>query len=145
MLRSNICDYADSCILVKGTITITGSGNDDSTRQADERDKGVTFKNCAPFTKCISRINNTDIDNAQDIDIVMPMYNLIEYSDNYSKTSGSLWQYYKDDPNDNLADSESFKSKVKITGKTPPDRNTKNFEIIVPLKYLSNFWKSLEM
>ena len=64
-------------------------------------DKGVTFKNCAPFTKCISRINNTDIDNAQDIDIVMPMYNLIEYSDNYSKTSGSLWQYYKDDPNNN--------------------------------------------
>ena len=62
-------------------------------RWADERDKGVTFKNCAPFTKCISRINNTDIDNAKDIDIVMPMYNLIECSDNYSKTSGCLWQY----------------------------------------------------
>ena len=67
--------------------------NDDAAKQADERDKGVTFKNCAPFTKCISRINNTDIDNAQDIDIVMPMYNLIEYSDNYSKASGSLWEY----------------------------------------------------
>ena len=83
---------------VKGRITITGAGDDATARQADEREKGVTFKNCAPFTKCISRINNTDRDNAQDIDIVMPMYNLIEYSDNYSKTSRSLWQYYKDDP-----------------------------------------------
>ena len=110
MLRSDLCDYADSYILVKGTITITGAGNDAAARQADERDKGVTFKNCAPFTKCITRINNTDIDNAHDFDIVMPMYNLIEYTDNYSKTSGSLWQYYKNDPNDNLANSESFKS-----------------------------------
>ena len=104
---------------MQGTITITGAGNDDATKRADERGKGVIFKNCAPFTKCISRINNTDIDNAQDIDIVMPMYNLIEYSDSYSKTSGSLWQYYKDDPSNNIADSESFKFKVKITGKTP--------------------------
>ena len=83
ILRSNLCDYADAYILVKGTITITGAGNDDATKQADERDKGVTFKNCAPFTKCINRINNTEIDNAKDIDIVMPMYNLTEYSDNY--------------------------------------------------------------
>ena len=73
------------------------------------------------------------------------MYNLIEYSDNYSKTSGSLWQYYKDDPNDNLANSESFESKIKITGKTPLDGNTKDVEILVPLKYLSNFWRTLEM
>ena len=145
MLRSNLCDYADAYILVKGTITITGAGNDDAAKRLDERNKGVIFKNCAPFTKCISRINNTDIDNAKDIDIVMPMYNLIEYSDNYSKTSGSLWQYYKDDPNDNLTDSESFKSKVKITGKTPAAGNTKDVEIIVPLKYLSNFWRTLEM
>ena len=145
MLRSNLCDYADAYILVKGTITITGTGADAAARQADERNKGVTFKNCAPFTKCISRINNTDIDNAQDIDIVMPMYNLIEYSDNYSKTSGSLWQYYKDDPNDNITQSESFKSKIKITGKTPAAGNTKDVEIIVPLKYLSNFWRTLEM
>ena len=98
---------------VRGTITITGAGNDAAARQADERNKGLTFKNCAPFTKCISRINNTNIDNAHDIDMVMPMYNLIECSDNYSKTSGSLWQYYKDDPNNNLTDSKSFKSKVK--------------------------------
>ena len=75
----------------------------------------------------------------------MPMYNLIEYSDNYSKTSGSLWQYYKDDPNDNITQSESFKSKIKITGKTPAAGNTKDVEIIVPLKYLSNFWRTLEM
>ena len=87
----------------------------------------------APFTKCISRINNTGTDNAQDIDIVMPMYNLIEYRDNYSKTSRSLWQYCKDDTKDDIVDSESFKSKVKITVKTPADRNTKNVEIIVPL------------
>ena len=75
------------------------------------------FKNCAPFTKCISRINGIEIDNAQDIDIVMPMYNLIEYSDNYSKTFGSLWQYYKDDPNDRITQSESFKYKIKIREK----------------------------
>ena len=117
MLRSNLCDYADAYIFVKGTITITGAGDDAAARQADERDKGVTFKNCAPFSKCLNRINNTEIDNAKDIDIVMPMYNLIEYSVNYSKTSGSLWQYYKDDPNDNLTDSKSFKYKVKITEK----------------------------
>ena len=145
MLRSNLCDYADSYILVKGTITITGAGANADARNADERDKGVIFKNCAPFTKSITRINNKDIDNAHDIDIVMSMYNLIEYSDNCSKISGSLWHYYKDDPNDNLANSESFKSKVKITGKTPDDGKTKDVEIIVPLKYLSNFWRTLEI
>ena len=75
----------------------------------------------------------------------MLMHNLIEQSDNYSKTSGSLWQYYKDDPNDSLADSESFKSKVKITGSTPAGGNTKDVEIIVLLKYISNFWRALEM
>ena len=90
MLRSNLCDYADAYILVKETMTITGAGNNDATKRSDERDKGVTFKNCTPFTKCISRINNTDIDNTQNINIVIPMYNLIEYSDNYSKTSENL-------------------------------------------------------
>ena len=87
MLRSNLCDYADSCLLVKGTITIIGAGDDAAARQADERDKGVKFKNCAPFTKCISRINNTDINNAHDIDIVMLIYNLIEYNDNFRSTN----------------------------------------------------------
>ena len=75
----------------------------------------------------------------------MPRYNLIEYSDNYSKTSESLWQYYKDDPNDNIADSKSFKFKVKITGKTPDNGNTKDVEITVPLKYLSIFLRTTEM
>ena len=83
MLRSNLYDNADSYILVKGTITVTGAGDNADARNADERGKGVTFKNCAPFTKCISRINRKDIDNVLDIDIEMPMYNLIEYSDNY--------------------------------------------------------------
>ena len=113
MLKSNLCDYADVYILANGRITITGERANGAARRADERDKGVTFKNWAPFTKCINRINNIEIDNAKDIDIGMPMYNLIEYSDNYSKPSGSLWQYYKNDPDDNMADSESFKYKVK--------------------------------
>ena len=92
-------------------------GDDSTATQADERDKGVVFKNCAPFTNCPSKINNTQVDNAKDIDIVMPMYNLIEYSNNYMKTSGSLWQYFRDKPDDNLANFESCKSKIKITGK----------------------------
>ena len=145
MLRFSLCDYADAYTLVKGTITITGAGDSARGRQADERNKVVIFKICAQFIKCISKTNDTKIDNAQDNDIVMSMYNLIEYSDNYSKISERLWQYYKDEPNDNLADSESFKSKVKITGKTPAAGNTKDVEIIVPLKYLSNFWRTLEM
>ena len=140
MLRSSLCDYAYAYIVVKGAITITGTGNDD-----DERNKGVIFENCAPFIKCISRINGTDIDNVQDNDIVMPMCNLIEYSDNYSKTSGSLWQYSKDDPNNNITQSESFKSKIKTTGKASTDGNTKDVEIIVPLKYLNHFWRTLAM
>ena len=144
MLRSNLCDYADAYTLLKGTITITGARND-ATKRLDERNKGVTFNNCAPFTKCVSRINNTDIDNAQNINIVMPMYNLIEYSDNYSETPGRLWQYYKVDPNNDITQSESFKFKAKITGKTPTAGNAKDAEIIVPLKYLSNFWRTYEM
>ena len=87
----DLCDYADAYILVKGTITITGEGKDADARRLDEKNKCVIFKNCAPVTKCISKINDTEIGSAQDIDIVIPMYNLIEYSDSYSKTSGSLW------------------------------------------------------
>ena len=145
MLKSSLCDYSDAYILVKGTITITRAGDNAAARQADERDKGVVFKNCVPFTNCISEINNTQVDNAKDIDIVMPMYNLIEYSDNYVKTSGSLWQYYRDERNSNLANSKLFKFKVKITGKTPAADNEKDVEIMVPLKCLSSFWRTLEM
>ena len=105
----------------------------------------MAFKNCAPFTNCINEINNAQVDNAKDIDIVMLMYNLIEYSDNYAKTTGSLWQYFRDELNDNLANSESFKSKIKITGKTPNNDNEKDVEIMALLKHLSNVWRTPEM
>ena len=84
------------------------------------------FKNCAPFTDCISEINNTKIDNAKDIDVVMAMYNLTEYSDNYSKTSQNSWQHYRDEPANRIQDSESFKFKIKITVNTPKYDNEKN-------------------
>ena len=145
MIRSNLCDYNNDYILVSRTITITGEGDDDAVKQLDEINKGVMFKNCTPFTQFISNINNAQIDNGRDIDVMMPMYNLIEYSDNYSKTSGSLLKYYRDDPNDNIAQSETFKSKIKVTVKNPADSNTKIVEIVVSLKYLSNFWTTLEM
>ena len=116
--------------------------------------KKVIFKNCAPFTNCISEIDNTQIDNAKYIDIVMSMCNLIEYSDNYAKTTGSLWQYCKDIParnnNNEITEftagntTDSFNFKAKITGQTGND-GTKDVEIMVSLKYLSNFWRTLEM
>ena len=90
MLRSSLCDFTYAYILVKVKITITGAGDDAAARQADERDNGVAFKNCASFTNYISEINNTNVDSAKDIDIVMSMYNLTEYSNNYSKTFRSL-------------------------------------------------------
>ena len=105
------------------------------------------------FTNCICEINNPQVDNAKDLDIVMPMYNLIENSDNYSKTSESLWQYCKDIPavdNNAIVDftdnnlTDSFNFKVKMTGQTG-DNGTKNVEIMVPLSYLSVFWRSLEL
>ena len=95
MLRSILCDYSDAYILVKGNISVSNTA---VAAAAINTNKKVIFKNRAPFTNCISKINKTQIDNAEYIDIVMPMYNLIEYSDNYSKTSGSLWQYCKDIP-----------------------------------------------
>ena len=153
MLKYSLCDYSDAYILVKGTIKITGNaglptGRSEAqllaARQAYDRNKGAVFKNCAPFTNFKIEINNTKIDNAKDIDIVMAMYNLIEYNNNYSKTSASLWWYYKDEPNDNLADSKSFKSKAKTTGSTPNNGNTNDVEIIVTSKYLSNFRELLK-
>ena len=96
MLRSSLCDYSDAYILVKGNITV--GNNAGAGVAANSTNKKVTFKNCAPFTSCISKINNTQIDNAGYIDVVMSMYNLIEQGDNYSKTSGSLWQYCKEIP-----------------------------------------------
>ena len=152
MLKSSLCDYSDAYIFVKGTITVNNTAAEGAA--ANNTGKKVILKNCAPFTNCISEINNTQVDNAKDIDIVMPIYNLIEYCDNYAKTSGSLWQYCLDKPavdnnnaivnfeEDNLTDSFNFK--VKITGQTGND-GTKDVEIMVPLKYLTNFWRNLEI
>ena len=117
MIRSDLCDYSDAYILVKETITVP---NTRTAAVPNNKNKNIIFKNCAPFTDCISKRNNKEIDHAKDIDVVLPMYNLIEYSDNYLKTSGSFWQYYKD---------ELFVN----------DDGTKDVQILVPLKYLSNF------
>ena len=84
LLKSGLCDYSDTYILVSGTITIDRAGADSNGKQLDERIKRVICKNCAPFSDYISEINNTQIDNAKDLDVVMPVYNLIEYSNNYS-------------------------------------------------------------
>ena len=92
MLKSSLYDYSDAQILVKGTITVNNTG---TAAAPNNRSKKVIFKSCAPFTNCISEINNMQVYNAEDIDIVMEMFNLIEYSNNFSKTSGSLWQYCK--------------------------------------------------
>ena len=152
MLKSSLCDYSDAYVHVKGTITVNNTAAADG--DANNTNRKVLFKNCSPFTNCISEINNTQIDNAKDIDIVMNAYNLLEYSDNYSKTSGSLWQYCKDIPavdnnntivgfaENNLTDLFNFK--VKMTGQTRVD-GTKTVEIMVIPKYLSNFWRTLEM
>ena len=145
MIRSDLYDYSDAYILVSGTIAISGAGDDDNAKRTDERSKGVISKSCALFTNCMCSINNIQVDNAEYIDVVMPMYNLIEHSVNYSKTSGSLWQYYRDDPNYNIIQSESFKYKIKITRKTPAIDNANDVKIAVSLIYLSNFWRALEM
>ena len=151
MLKSSLCDYSDAYILVKGTVSVNNTSAQGVA--ANNTNQKVIFKSCAPFTNCISEINNIQIDNAKDIDIVMPMYNLIEYSDNYAKT-GSLRQYCKDIPARNADNdivvfaenntTDSFKFKAKITGQTG-NNGTKNVEIMVSLKYLSNSWRTLEM
>ena len=137
MLRSSLCDYSDAYILVKGNITVNNTA---AAGDANNTNKNVIFKNCAPFTSCIS----TQIDNAEYIDIIIPMYNLIEYSDNYSKTSRNVWRYCEDIPvvnNDgNTVDfndanaTDSFNSKTKVIGQTNDD-GIINVEIMVLLKY----------
>ena len=150
MLRSDLCDFSDAYIVVKGTTTVTNPNN-------AKRNKAVAFKNNAPFIKCISTTNGVQIDNAEDLDVVIPMYNLLEYSKNYKKTTGSLWNYYRDEPSNPLStNSESFKYKTSITGNTYNvgadeanyDANKvgkKETEIVIPLKYLSNFWRNLNI
>ena len=142
-IKSSVCDYSGPFILVTGNVTVTASNNTD-----------VAFKNYAPFSTCKTEINDVFIDEANHIYIAVPMYNLIEYSDNYSDISGSLWQFKRDEVPANNADlstdnSESFRYKAILVGKTADaaDGNSfvKNTKIVVPLKYLSNFWRSLEM
>ena len=123
MLRSELCNFSDVYIVIKETITLT------KTKRRgfiDIRSRSLAFKNNAPFTNCISKINNVLTDNAEDLDVVMPLSNLIERSKNYIKTTGSLWNYHRDQPNDFLANnynanpitnSKSFQCKTSITGK----------------------------
>ena len=104
--KSSLCDYSDAYILASEVITVPGRGADQATKQEDERNKGLLFKSCTLFTDCINKINNAQIDNPKDLDVDMSMCNLVEYSNNYSKTFGNFWQNYKDEVNDTFADSE---------------------------------------
>ena len=171
MSRSDLRDYSNAYIVVKGIATVSAD-----ERDRDEMNRQVILKNNAPFISCISKINGVLVENAEDLDTAMPMYNLHEYSKNYSKTSASLWNYYRDGltdetndnngPNKNLINSKSFKCKTSITGSTynaprkitDDDGNPKNnpnydqskisteeVEIVVPLKHLGNFWNSLNV
>ena len=135
MLRSDLCDFSDAYIVVEGTITLEGDNN------ANKQNKNLAFKNNAPFINCISKINGVQVDNAGDLEVVMPMYNLLEYSTNYKKTTGNLWNYYRDEPSTPLSlNSESFKYKTNIVGKTPENNySLTNTKIAIPLKHLSNF------
>ena len=147
MLQWDLSDYSDVCILVKETITVTRE-NDNAY------DKTLAFKNIAPFISCISKINNTLTDNAEDVDIVMPIHNLIEYSKNYSESQGSLCNYYRDESNSRVWEndinysikcSKSFNYKTRIVGKLEGSNTEQNVEIVVQLKYLSEFWRTLDI
>ena len=153
MIRSNLCNFSDAYILVKGTITVPNTAA--AGASVNNTNKRVILKNCVPFTDCITKINNTQVDDAQDINIVIPMYNLIECSDPYLKALRSLWQYNRDEPavnaNSEVIDfptnnnnSASLKFKQKITGQK---RNSvaKYVKIMVSLKYLSDFSRTLQM
>ena len=133
--------FSDAYILLEGDITL------ESNNDANERNKNLVFKNNAPFINCISKINGIKNDNAEDLDVVMPMYNVHEYSKNYRKTTGSLRNYYRDEPSDPLSsNSESFKYKTSIVGKTPEDNDSiMNTKVVIPLKHLSNFWRALNI
>ena len=147
VIKSNLCDYSDAYILLTGDITDTRV--DDDTRDA--------FKNCTPFTKCISQISDEQVDNADNLDIVMTMYNLIEYSDNYSYTSRSLRQFKRDEspvtntwnPNNvSIYNLPSFKYKSSFIRKSANIGGNgvyRDVKIAVPIKYLGNFWRLLEM
>ena len=164
MLQSDLCDYADAYILVNGTITVTAAAGANNIR--DKKNRKLILKNNAPFVSCITRINGELIEDADDLDIVMPMYNLLEYSKNYRKTIGSLYNYYRDEltndnsnnnfANRNVVNSNTFKYKSKIIGNTynvdaaaagyDANKNgTQEVEKAIPLKYLGNFWRALNV
>ena len=167
MLRSNLCDYSDAYILVKGTISVTAPGaNNGANNIRDKRNRPVILKNNAPFVSCITRINGEIIEDADDLDIVMSMYNLLEYSKNYRKPVGSLYNYYRDELSDDadnnnfdnikVVNSNTFKYKNKITGNTynvdagaqgcgVNKNGTQEIELAIPLKYLANFWRALNI
>ena len=167
MLRSNLCNYSDAYILVKGTIMVTAPGvNNNANNIRDKRNRPLILKNNAPFVSCITRINGELNEDADDLDIVMSMYNLLEYSKNYRKTIGSLYSYYRDEISDDADDnnfdnikadnSNTFKYKNKITGNTynvdagaqgyDVNKNgTQEVELAIPLKYLGNFWRALNI
>ena len=164
-LRSNLCDYSDAYILVKGTITVTAPGANNGTNNIrDKRNRPLILKNNAPFVSCITRINGELIEDA--LDIVILMHDLSEYSKNYRKTIGSLYNYYRDELSDDADDnnfdnikvvnSNTFKYKNKITGNTynvdagvdgyDVNKNGKQeIELSIPLKYLGNFWRALNI
>ena len=144
VLKPNLCDYAEAYILIDGAIRAAAANA--NTRLA--------LKNCAPFTKCNLEINDEHVDTAENLDITMPMYNLIEYSDNYQDTSATLYQYKRDEPPEANAiadltvdNSSSFKYKISLLGNPVVDNNIarRSVKVVVPLKYLSNFFRSLEM
>ena len=152
MLRSDLCNNSDAYVWVKGKITITNP-NDNANFN-----KELTLKNNVPFISCISKSNNELVENAEDLDILMPMYNLLEYSKNYEKTSGSLFNYYRDEPNNliigdgddainiSIRNSKSFDYKTNIMGNLDIGEDEKEDIIIaIPLKYLGNFWRSLDI
>ena len=163
MLRSDLCDYADAYILVNGTITVMAAAGANNIR--DKKNRKLILKNNAPFVSCITRINGELIENADDLDIVMPIYNLVEYSKNYRKTIGLLYNYYRDEltndnnhnfANRNVVNSNAFKYKTKIIGNTynvdaaaagyEGNKNgMQEVEIAIPLKYLGNFWRALNI
>ena len=144
VLKPNLCDYAEAYILVNGTIRVANA--DGNNRLA--------LKNCSPFTKCNLEINDEHVDTAENLDITIPIYNLIEYSDNYQDSSATLYQYKRDElPEANAINdlttntSSSSKFKVKLLGNPVLDGNIakESVKVVVPLKYLSNFFRSLEM
>ena len=151
VLKPNLCDYTEAYILVDGTIRAeTQILSAPAPNIANAR---LALKNCAPFTKCNLEINDEHVDTAENLDIIMPMYNLIEYSDNYQDSSATPYQYKLDEPQDDITDnlgqdnSTSFNYKTKLLGGPAVANNIArlNVKVVVPLKYLSNFFRSLEM